>query len=207
MNIKALKKSQVESQRLSLGELIPLDFPLVIYVEASSLCNLACTFCPHYIDPAGLHKQNMELDVFKKIIDEGVKNGLCAIKLQSRGEAMMHPKIFEYSKKFSAPIVYASSLLNYPINGFFIRSSKKEHGLQKQIEGNFKPNSDVIIIDDTVSTGGSLIESIKIVQQHNSKVKLVLSILDRKMGGSDKIKQLGYNFNSIFSITDKGEIE
>ena len=104
-------------------------------------------------------------------------------------------------------IVYASSLLNYPINGFFIRSSKKEHGLQKQIEGNFKPNSDVIIIDDTISTGGSLIESIKIVQQQKSNVKLVLSILDRKMGGSDKIKQLGYNFNSIFSITDKGEIE
>ena len=39
----------------------------------------------------------MKFDLFK-IIDEGFKNGLCAIKLQSRGESDDASKIFEFSK-------------------------------------------------------------------------------------------------------------
>ena len=47
-------------------------------------------------DPDAFPRGFMSMKLFKKIIDEGVKNGLCAIKLQSRGEAMMHPKILNF---------------------------------------------------------------------------------------------------------------
>jgi len=100
MNVKALKKTQVESQRLSLATIVPLDFPLVIYVEASSLCNLACTFCPHYIDPEGLHKQNMELDVFKKMIDDCSEfdKKLKLLRICGTGDATMNKKLKEMIK-------------------------------------------------------------------------------------------------------------
>ena len=60
--------------------------------------------------------------------------------------------------------VYASHNIKSPLKGFFIRPDKKDHGLQKQIEGNFESNSSVVVIDDTISTGGSLLNSLEIVK-------------------------------------------
>ena len=74
------------------------NFPLHLDIELTSDCNLKCKMCWQYKDQNAFPRGMMKFELFKKIIDEGVKNGLCAIKLQSRGEAMMHPKIFEYSK-------------------------------------------------------------------------------------------------------------
>jgi MoaA/NifB/PqqE/SkfB family radical SAM enzyme len=56
--------------RINLGDAIPLDTPLVVYVEPSSHCNLACKFCPHYISPEGFEKGLMSYDLFKKICDD-----------------------------------------------------------------------------------------------------------------------------------------
>ncbi len=74
------------------------NFPLHLDIELTSDCNLKCKMCWQYKDPNAFPRGMMDFNLFKKLIDEGAKNGLCAIKLQSRGEAMMHPKIFEYSK-------------------------------------------------------------------------------------------------------------
>jgi len=73
---------------------IMTDFPLHIDIELTSTCNLKCSMCwqsGSLIYPKGF----MKMDLFKKIIDEGVENGMRAIKLQSRGESMMHPQILE----------------------------------------------------------------------------------------------------------------
>ncbi len=101
--------------------------------------------------------------------------------------------------------VYASHNIKSPLKGFFIRSDKKDHGLQKQIEGNFESNSSIVVIDDTVSTGGSLLNSLEILKENNCDVKIVLSILDRKLGGSEKLIDLGYEYSSIFEIDSKGD--
>ena len=91
--------------------------------------------CWQFKDPNAFPKGMMKFDLFKKIIDEGVQNGLCAIKLQSRGEAMMHPKIFEFSK-------YAKSKgikdIHLTTNGTLFMKPKKfekffESGIDKLI--------------------------------------------------------------------------
>lgn len=74
------------------------NFPIHLDIELTSECNLKCKMCWQYKDPESIQKGMMKFELFKKIIDEGIDHGLCAIKLQSRGEAMMHPKIFEFSK-------------------------------------------------------------------------------------------------------------
>jgi len=77
------------------------SFPLHLDIELSGICNLKCNFCFQnglINEPLGL----MEYDLFKKIIDEGIEKGLCAIKLQIRGESFLNPKLFEcisYAKK------------------------------------------------------------------------------------------------------------
>ena len=76
------------------------NHPLHLDLELSGACNLKCESCFQngLLDgPLGL----MDVDLFKQIIDEGTERGLCAIKLQIRGESLLHPRFFdcvEYAK-------------------------------------------------------------------------------------------------------------
>jgi radical SAM protein with 4Fe4S-binding SPASM domain len=70
------------------------DFPLHLDIELAGVCNLRCDFCFQndlITKPLGL----MDMDMYTKIIDEGKRSGLCAIKLQIRGESFLHPRLFD----------------------------------------------------------------------------------------------------------------
>lgn len=87
------------------------EFPLHLDIEASSVCNLKCTFCATSHKLKGFELGTMEIDVFKKIIDEGAEHGLCAIKLNSgmRGEPLINksvPEMVRYAKEKGIMDVY-----------------------------------------------------------------------------------------------------
>jgi orotate phosphoribosyltransferase len=126
-------------------------------------------------------------------------------------------KSYEYKADYiggpavaAVPLIGASVVLSFlnkkPLSGFFVRSDKKEHGTQKLIEGNIKPKASVVVLDDTISTGGSLFQAISAIQELNCDIKAVLSVLDRKMGGSETIINKGFHYESIFEINSKGEL-
>ena len=75
-------------------------FPSHIDIETSSICNLNCPMCYTTTDKfkekvdAGL----IDFELFKKIIDESVKYELYSIRLSLRGEAFLHPKIYDMIK-------------------------------------------------------------------------------------------------------------
>ena len=62
--------SQLVEDRNDLGANAPISTPYVVYIESSSFCNLACKFCPHFIDPEKINKTNMSPDVFLKICSD-----------------------------------------------------------------------------------------------------------------------------------------
>ena len=66
----AVTRPQFNNVRNSLGEVVPLDSPYVIYIESSSFCNLECKFCPQHISPDHIVKKNMDLETFKKLIND-----------------------------------------------------------------------------------------------------------------------------------------
>jgi len=85
------------------------DFPLHLDLEATSRCNLRCTFC----DKLPLLKKgqlgDMDFDLYKRMIDEGREHKLWGVKLSYRGEPLLHPKIAEmvaYAKKNGVLDVY-----------------------------------------------------------------------------------------------------
>lgn len=103
------------------------DFPMHLDVELSGICNLKCDFCFQnglINKPLGL----MELKLFKKIIDEGALKGLCSLKLQIRGESLLHPNIFDciaYAKDagiLDVQITTNATLLNDDISKKIIES-------------------------------------------------------------------------------------
>jgi len=108
------------------------------------------------------------------------------------------------------PIIGSVACLSFknktPVSGLIIRKETKSHGKQNLIEGTPIIGESVAIVDDTCSTGGSLIHSISAVEEFGCIVNMVLCVLDRNMGGSDKIKRSGYKFLSIFSTNPDGEV-
>ena len=70
-------------------------FPTHIDVEVSSACNLRCPMCKSTeLRNAGIKfGKNMDLDLYKKIINECAESSLYSIKLSWRGEPLVHPKI------------------------------------------------------------------------------------------------------------------
>lgn len=77
------------------------DFPMHMDLEITSFCNLRCPFCARTERVnKGVWRQNknMELEMFKKIINEGAKEGLCAINMNNYGEPLINPDIVEMVK-------------------------------------------------------------------------------------------------------------
>ena len=75
-------------------------FPIHVDLETITNCNLKCFMCVQSFDPPKPMK--MESELFKKIIDEGVKKGLCSIKNQYRGEPLLDkrtPDMVKYAKE------------------------------------------------------------------------------------------------------------
>lgn len=85
-------------------EQIVEEFPLHLDIEASKRCNLRCPMCPRTIKlerGEELDEGDIDFDLFKKIVDQGAKEGLYSIKLSYLGEPLMNrelPKIVKYAK-------------------------------------------------------------------------------------------------------------
>lgn len=88
-----------------------LDFPNRITVELTNQCNVSCTFCPRQVVPMEIGY--MDLDLYRKIIDEASKHLPVKLVLFFRGESLLHPHFFEclkYAKQRGiGPIQFASN--------------------------------------------------------------------------------------------------
>jgi len=102
------------------------------------------------------------------------------------------------------PIVTAVALVSHlegkPIPSFIVREVPKEHGTMRKIEGHLKQGSRVAIVDDVLTTGGSVSRAIEAVEAVKCKVVKVMVLVDRHEGGSDDLKRRGYDFIALLSV-------
>lgn len=74
-------------------------------------------------------------------------------------------------------------------NGFFVRKEAKKYGLQNWIEGPFiEEGTSVAIVDDTLTTGGSVIDAIQKARKAGGVVAAALVVIDREEGGREAIE-------------------
>ena len=107
------------------------------------------------------------------------------------------------------PIITAVALVSHqegkPIPSFIVREQPKEHGTRKKIEGHFREGSKVAIVDDVITTGGSVLKAIKAVEEEGCEVVKVIVIVDRNEGGSEWLKKEGYDFRAIIDLPPSGD--
>jgi orotate phosphoribosyltransferase len=89
-----------------------------------------------------------------------------------------------------------------PMEGFFIRKQAKSHGSQERIEGVLRPGDGVLIVEDVVTTGESVLQAIAEVEKAGGRVVAASCIVDRLEGGAERLAK--YNFRPIFTIRDFG---
>jgi orotate phosphoribosyltransferase len=72
--------------------------------------------------------------------------------------------------------------------GFFVRGERKGHGLQRWVEGPVEPGARCLVVEDTVTTGGSTARAIERVAEQGLEVAGVLAVVDRLAGGAERIE-------------------
>lgn len=80
----------------------------------------------------------------------------------------------------------------------YVRSKPKDHGTGKQIEGRIEKNDQVVLIDDLISTGGSVIQAAKAVEREGFQVAGVVSIFSYGFPDADQnFKKARFPFSSL----------
>ena len=88
------------------------------------------------------------------------------------------------------------------MEGFFVRKQVKAHGSQDRVEGVLNRGDRVLVVEDVVTTGESVLQAIGEVEKAGGRVVAVSCIVDRLEGGAARLAQ--YNFRPIFTIRDFG---
>lgn len=71
---------------------------------------------------------------------------------------------------------------------FFVRGEKKQHGLQRWVEGPVEAGVKALIVEDTVTTGGSTAKAIERCREEGLEIVGVVAVVDRLAGGAEKIE-------------------
>jgi orotate phosphoribosyltransferase len=90
-----------------------------------------------------------------------------------------------------------------PIEAFFVRKQAKGHGSQERVEGLVQPGWRVAVIDDVLTTGGSVEQAIAEVERIGARVVVVSCIVDRLEGARERLAPR-YDYRPIFTIRDFG---
>jgi orotate phosphoribosyltransferase len=87
------------------------------------------------------------------------------------------------------PVACAALAAGADLKAFFVRKERKQHGLQRWIEGpELEPGERCLVVEDVVTTGGSTVAAIERILEEGLVVVGVLSVLDRLAGGADAIE-------------------
>ena len=103
------------------------------------------------------------------------------------------------------PLVTATSIVSYlegaPIPAFIVRKESKKHGTEQFIEGrnNLADGCTVALVEDVVTTGGTLIKVIERVEAQGYKVGVIITVVDRQEGGAEALAAKGYKLAAIFT--------
>jgi orotate phosphoribosyltransferase len=103
------------------------------------------------------------------------------------------------------PLVTAVSLVSFlekhPIPAFIVRKEAKGHGTGNYIEGlkNMPAGCRVALLEDVVTTGGTLLKVIERVEAQGFKVGVVITVVERQEGGAKTLADAGYTLESIFT--------
>jgi orotate phosphoribosyltransferase len=87
--------------------------------------------------------------------------------------------------------------------GFFVRKEGKSHGLQRMVEGPVEAGARCLVVEDTVTSGGSTVAAIERIREEGLEVAAVVAAVDRLAGGAATIEAAAEApFRALVTIDD-----
>ena len=113
----------------------------------------------------------------------------------------LHTKTHQIVGVATAGISFASVMAAYLNQPFgYVRTEAKTHGTGKILEGNVNKGLPIVLIEDVVSTGGSLIKAINALREQGYIINQAICVVDRGMGGLEALKAIGVDLKSLLRL-------
>jgi orotate phosphoribosyltransferase len=107
------------------------------------------------------------------------------------------------------PVAYAiaheSWSTDRPLDAFSVRKEAKAHGTGQRIEGGLPVDASVVVVEDTLTTGGSALKAVEALRRYGVTLHGLLTLVDREEGGRKRLEEAGIPVISIFTGPELAE--
>ena len=104
----------------------------------------------------------------------------------------------------AAALLHAASARGQDLDAFVVRKEGKSHGMQRRIEGPDVAGRRVVAVEDTSTTGGSVLAAVEALREGGADVVGVAVIVDRGTGARERIEAEGLPYLYLFDLPDLG---
>lgn len=101
-------------------------------------------------------------------------------------------------------MLHAAAAAGERCDAFVVRKASKAHGLQRQIEGTEVAGRRVLVVEDTSTTGGSVMQAVEAVREAGGIIVGVATIVDRNTGVRERIEAEGLPYRFAVDLGDLG---
>ncbi|MCI4340957.1 MAG: orotate phosphoribosyltransferase [Thermoplasmata archaeon] len=81
-----------------------------------------------------------------------------------------------------------------------VRKPGREHGTGRTFEGDLPPGATCLLIEDVVTTGGSVAAAVELLRAAGAKIERVLTVIDRQEGGAERLATLGVQLEALATL-------
>lgn len=99
-------------------------------------------------------------------------------------------------------MMHTAAKNGHKLDAFVVRKAEKAHGLQRRIEGPDVKGKRVLAVEDTSTTGGSVLTAVEALKEAGAIVVGVAVIVER--GAAPKIAEAGLEYRAAYQLTDLG---
>jgi uridine monophosphate synthetase len=149
---------------------------------------------PYYVD--------LRQTISDPISMDWISNSLARIVINEIGESKTDkilgvptagvPFATIISQKLAKPMLY-------------YRRERKEHGVRKKIEGDMQRNERIVMVDDLITTGQSVIDAANAARDQGGVVHELVVLLDREQGGKENLRAQSIEPHVLFNISEAFE--
>jgi orotate phosphoribosyltransferase len=149
---------------------------------------------PYYVD--------LRQTISDPISMDWISNSLARIVINEIGESKTDkilgvptagvPFATIISQKLAKPMLY-------------YRKERKEHGVRKKIEGDMQRNERIVMVDDLITTGQSVIDAVNAARDQGGVVNELVVLLDREQGGKENLRAQNIEPHVLFNISEAFE--
>ncbi|MFK8004469.1 MAG: orotate phosphoribosyltransferase [Polyangiales bacterium] len=104
----------------------------------------------------------------------------------------------------ASAVAYCSAVEGAPIDAVYVRKTAKEHGTARSIEGaaHLPEGAVMVLVEDTVTTGGSSLRAVEALQKAGFRVAAVLALVDREEGAKEAFEAAGVPFRALYTRSE-----